>query len=308
MLYDTLPGSSPYPYRQLIADTPPLTQEQEHAIVDRLREDYNASGCQGYREELLLRSVPYLSYWTHKYLGVYDCFRLEYVDVLHQACLFFLEKLPAALEKREPLLWLRVMSKWSIQKDCFRHASCIDRPAENGHEPLPDVQSLDAPRSSENAATLADFLVAPSSQETSQPGRDYQPLYQAISSLSPRQQEVVTRYYGLENRSAERLRDILPHIHNPSESHVQALELLRTRVSLEQGALRSELVETYTWPQVCDVLGLSPKTAHSYLKERYGIQPLLRGKYSKPQIDQFAQQRAASKKERRQRENAYALV
>ena len=140
---------------------------------------------------------------------------------------------------------------------------------------------------------MRETLEAPGEAST-QDARSFAGLYQALTVLTPKQQEVMKRLYGLDGYPPAESRRALTRemgYGQDSSAIVQhregALTVLRRVLSSpDQGE------EVYTCEQACQVLGVKPGKLYYTLKKQ-GIASCSKNLYRKRDIDALAQQNVA---------------
>lgn len=185
-------------HQQAVASGRFLTTHEKDQLVARAR----AGDAQA-------RSDIILNFWRPCYLlalrysraYAWASPRLDGEELAQEGMLFVAKTVDMALTKYTPFSYLYKVVRWEMQEYCQVHCSLITTPLSHvPHIPQPsswDMLSLDTPVTGKDATlTLADVL-----PDTRPPYQDdeaqYQPLYEAIEQLSPRQREVLKRHYGL---------------------------------------------------------------------------------------------------------------
>ncbi len=187
-----------------------LSDEHEQALIERAR-----SGDQAARDELFLWLLsPVKRFAVRYYLAYYweASGSVSPDDLVSEATVRMLERLPAALATSNPFAYLLKVAYGTIRKAMWLERSPIRTPYTLGERPLP-VKSLDAPLDAESDETLLDVIQAfdaPSAAPSDEP--DATPIYQAAARLSERERAVIAEHYGLYETAPASMDAILTHI------------------------------------------------------------------------------------------------
>ncbi len=275
--------SSEQLYRAELASLPQLADEQIRDFASRAR-----AGDQQASAALIGDVQHYIELWARRYRNTFGWAspHIEYAELIGIGNLTLVEKLPQALTKRNPCAYLATWARYAMFHFCTCHAEAR-------------MVSLDRPLRQDLALTLADLLPAPASrlgggEASPSPAISSEELDQAISVLTPKQQEVIRRVYGLQEHAPERIVQIKQLCGTPlcegsvSGTRDQALATLRQLlVSPTQMVDRA----VYTLAQVCEVLGVTEWNAYLLLRT-HGIERRAFRRYPKAAIDALAAERA----------------
>ncbi len=279
--------SSEQLYRAELAPLPELTDEQIADLAGRAR-----AGDQQAREALIGDVQHSVDLWARRYHHVFGWASptLEYAELIGIGNLTQVEQLPQALAKRNPCAYLATWARYALLRCCTSHADArllsLDRPLGEGMElTLADLLPALALRLEGEDAASRSVAAALTSQE----------LEQAIGLLTPKQQEVIERLYGLHEHAPERIVQITELCGTKlcegsvSSTRDQALATLRQLlVSPTQAVDRA----VYTFAQVCEVLGVSESNAYLLLRQ-HGIARRAFRRYPQAAVDALAAQRAS---------------
>ena len=272
-------------YRAELTHLPELSDEQIAELASRAR-----AGDQQAGEALIGDVQHYVELWARRYRNAFGWAspHIDYAELIGIGNLVLVDKLPQALAKRNPCAFLATWARYGMFHFCTCHAEAR-------------LVSLDRPLGQDMALTLADLLAAPAlrldGEEASPspaPAITSEELDQAISMLTPKQQEVIRRVYGLHEHAPERIGQIKQLCGTPlcegsvSGTRDQALATLRQLlVSPTQMVDRA----VYTLAQVCEVLGVTQWNAYLLLRT-HGIERRAFRRYPKAAVDALAAQRA----------------
>ncbi|GCE06124.1 sigma-70 family RNA polymerase sigma factor [Dictyobacter aurantiacus] len=165
----------------------------------------------------------------------YNCYHVEYTDLVQEANVAILTSLQRALTKQDPCAYLmRTAKKAMVRYYVNGHADVI-KTYHAYQEPIA-VLSLDAPINKETGQTFADLRGAVPQERQRRDSDAYASLYRAIEALPEKQRMVVRRCYelGLGDTPAslnEISRHFSPHSPRPANAHYHhrcALAKLRT--------------------------------------------------------------------------------
>ena len=215
-------------YSAEIARLPRRSRVEEQALVARARQGNSEA-----RRALIESCLPYA-------LGVasffYETRQLPHddlLDLVQVASERMVKGLDRALAMNAPNTYLRGIARRAIWEYCIYDAGLIQRPHYSNAEldkldPKPAiVESLDAPLSRDGLPIKVKLVEAPAAQperdEQSQQER-HAKLYQAIGTLTKKQQEAIVRLYGLFGHSVETKGEVGPLY----ESRRGALKKLQT--------------------------------------------------------------------------------
>jgi DNA-directed RNA polymerase specialized sigma24 family protein len=277
--------SSEQLYRAELAHLSELTDEQIGELAGRAR-----AGDTQARDALIGDAQHYVELWARRYSSAFSWAspHIDYAELIGIGNLTLVEHLPQALAKRNPCAYLATWARYSMFRCCTCHAGAR-------------LLSLDRPLGEESTLTLADLLPAPAlrleGEETSPspaPALSSEELDQAISTLTPKQQEVLRRVYGLQEHAPERIGQITELCGTPlcegsvSGTRDQALATLRQLLLSPTEACDRAV---YTFAQVCQVLGVNEWNAYLLLRQ-HGITRRAFRRYPKAAIDALAAERA----------------
>jgi DNA-directed RNA polymerase sigma subunit (sigma70/sigma32) len=188
--------SSVEQYFSELAGLPVLSRDEEADVVRRARQ-----GDKQAREALLHSCLRYVACITSRY----SCYleHEEYLDLVSIGNLAIVERLDKALTVENPVAYLYGVAKLAIRSYCYTHSQLITQVR---GKPMVWTDSLDAPLSNGNGC-LADCLAAPE-QESEQEQPCYSQLYDVIKALTPKQQYVIVRFYGLDGEAPESIASI----------------------------------------------------------------------------------------------------
>ncbi len=264
-----------------------LSQEQEWALIDLAR-----CGDAEARTKLIVRvCLPYIQYWAMRYTYAYAwaSSRIEYLDLVQEASRCVVEVLDRALQKEEPIGYLKTCARMEMLEYCRRYASLIVTPC---RQEVQMVESYDVPVGYQDERTMRETLEAPGEAST-QDARSFEGLYRALAVLAPKQQEVVKRLYGLDGyppaESGQALTREMGYsgMSRVCEYKKDALTVLR-RVLSSPAAQE----DVYTLEDACQVLGVKKGKLYYTLK-KHGIASCSKNLYRKRDIDALAQQNVA---------------
>jgi RNA polymerase sigma factor (sigma-70 family) len=182
-------------YRRDVSHLQKRDPHHDQQLLERAR-----NGDEQAKEEILLACYSYSEAVARKYARVYSwaSARLEYVDLMQVGILRALECFDKALHHPHPFGYLWKAIHGTIVTHCLKWCSPIA--AVQNHEgrwlPALPVMSLDAPLQ-ENPDEIVANVIEDTTMQL-QAERDHTVLYEALETLVPRQQDAVTRYYGIE--------------------------------------------------------------------------------------------------------------
>jgi len=176
-------------YRSLLLTFPQLTEEQEHALIER------ALAGEPIRNELILslqRRVYNLAYrLASRYLRGKEQ-ATERMDFVQKANEVMLKRFSRALTKENPCSYLMKVARLTMI-DCIRE---IEASQEKGEEQSSllglDLSDYEGTSSLIDALSVEIHLEAPREADTA-----FTLLYQAIQTLPEKQRLVMLRHYGL---------------------------------------------------------------------------------------------------------------
>src|SRR5260370_41459343 len=196
-MLDPIPAITPDPF-DLVPIAPSdtnfaslrnLSEEREQALIACAR-----SGDQAARDELLLWVLsPVKRFAVRYYLAYYweASASVSPDDLVSEATLRMLERLPAALAASNPFAYLLSVAYATIRRTMVQERSPIRTPYTPGEWPIP-VKSLDAPLDAESEDTLLDVLPAVTdTPKASCDEQEYTLLYEAAARLSERERAVI---------------------------------------------------------------------------------------------------------------------
>ncbi len=215
-------------YRSDVSQFPRLTRSQEAALVCRARQ-----GDKQAKDELVHICLRYVSLVASRY----TCYvqHEEYLDLVSVGNLAIVECLEKALTAENPVAYLYGVAKLAIRSYCYKHSQLITQV--RGKQ-FVWVDSLEAPIGNSQQC-LADQLVAPAQEAQQQPA-DFTALYEAISTLTPKQREVVLRHFGLDGDAPE---SIVVLSRRLSTANANGM-LARNRYNLAIRSLRRKLLQS----------------------------------------------------------------
>jgi DNA-directed RNA polymerase sigma subunit (sigma70/sigma32) len=214
-------------YLSEIARLPVLSRAEEAELVHRAR-----LGERQAKEALLHSCLRYVAYVTSRY----SCYlqHEEYLDLVSVGNLAIVECLEKALTVDNPVAYLYGVAKLAIRSYCYTHSQLITQVR---GKPYVWVDSLDAPLCNRQGC-LTDLLVAPG-QAPQQEQSDFTRLYAAINALTPKQQYVIVRYYGLDGDAPESIASISRRL-SPSNPKVT---IARNRYNMAIRSLLRKLLQ-----------------------------------------------------------------
>ena len=219
-------------YAAEVARLPRLSFAQEQDLLLRARA--------GEREACQALIVSCLRYSLGKARGVYNLKQLlhdDLLDLVQVASLAMLDDLDQALERENPVSYLRGIARRAIALYCSYRSSLVSKPTcftQKMFEKFGEVtvESLDAPLSSKGTVTRLEFVQAPAAdpaallEEEARPEERrvrYAVLYDALETLSPRQRQVITLRFGLDGEAGMR-RDTISELIGGTYAGINAAE------------------------------------------------------------------------------------
>jgi DNA-directed RNA polymerase sigma subunit (sigma70/sigma32) len=183
-------------YLSELAGLPVLSRDEEAELVCRAR-----LGDGQAKEALLQSCLRFVAYITSRY----SCYleHEEYLDLVSVGNLAIVERLEKALTVENPVAYLYGVAKLAIRSYCYTHSQLITQVR---GRPMVWTDSLDAPLC-DHKGCLADLLVAPE-QAPKKEQSEFARLYAAINALTPKQQYVILRFYGLDGDAPESMASI----------------------------------------------------------------------------------------------------
>ena len=235
---DTLDFVAEPPYDTNFDSLRNLSQEQEQALIERAR-----SGDQAARDELFLWLLsPVKRFASRSYLA--HCWEvsggISPDDLVSEACLRMLERLPAALSSSNPFAYLLKAAYGTIRRIMWQERSSIRTPYTPGERPIP-VRSLHAPLDADCEDTLLDVI--PANDDTASAYHDeldFTLLYQAAACLSDTERAVIAEWYGLYETAPVSMETILTQLGRTGMGSYKASALARLYRMLSP-----------TYPQYC---------------------------------------------------------
>jgi len=219
--------SSVEQYCSEVSRLPILTRSEERELVHRAR-----SGDRQAKEALLQGCLRYVAFVASRYACYME--HDAYLDLVSVCNLAIVECLEKALTVDNPVAYLYGVAKLAIRSYCYTHSQLMTQVR---GKPMVWVDSLDAPLGNRQGC-LADCLVAPV-QEVQKEQSDFSGLYAAINALTPKQQYVILRYYGLDGDAPESIASISRRLEpcNPKPM------LARNRYNIAIRSLRRKLLQ-----------------------------------------------------------------
>lgn len=183
-------------YLSELASLPVLSRDDEAELVRRAR-----LGDEQAKEALLHNCLRYIASVTSRY----SCYleHEEYLDLVSIGNLAIVERLEKALTVENPVAYLYGVAKLAIRSYCYTHSQLITQVR---GRPMVWTDSLDAPLCN-GKGCLADTLVAPK-QAPKREQSEFAKLYAVIDTLTPKQQYVILRFYGLDGDAPESMASI----------------------------------------------------------------------------------------------------
>ncbi len=214
-------------YLSEIASLPVLSRGEEAELVRRAR-----LGERQAKEELLQGCLRYVAAVTSRY----SCYlqHEEYLDLVSVGNLAIVECLEKALTVDNPVAYLYGVAKLAIRSYCYTHSQLMTQAR---GKPFVWVDSLDAPFC-DHQGCLADCLVAPEPVPMKEPS-DFARLYAAINALTPKQQYVILRVFGLDGDAPESIASISRRL-SPTNPKVT---IARNRYNIAIRSLRRKLLQ-----------------------------------------------------------------
>ncbi len=202
-----------------------LSPEREQALIERAR-----SGEQAAREELLLWVLSPVKRYAARYYLAFSWEAPGSVspdDLVSEATVRMLERLPAALSASNPFAYLMSVAYGTIRRTMSLARSPIRTPYTPGERPI-RVKSLDAPLDAESDDTLLDVIQAFDTSSAAQASeQDATPLYEAAARLSERERAVIAEWYGLYETAPASMEAILTQIGRTGMGQYKASALLK---------------------------------------------------------------------------------
>jgi hypothetical protein len=182
---------------------------------------------------LLQGFLRYVAYMTSRY----SCYlqHEEYFDLVSVGNLAIVERLEKTLTVDNPVAYLYGVAKLAIRSYCYTHSQLISQVR---GRPMVWTDSLDAPLC-DRKGCLADLLVAPC-HESEKEQSDFTRLYEAINALTPKQQYVILRFYGLDGDAPESIASISRRLLSPTNLKVT---IARNRYNIAIRSLRRKLLQ-----------------------------------------------------------------
>jgi len=237
-------------YTAEVARLPKLTILEEQNLVAHAH-----MGDAEARQQII---VSCLHYALGKARVIYNLRQLTHDDLLDLAQvgnLAMLEDFERALQRNNPLSYLRGIARRAITLYCAYRSSLISKPASLTQEQrekrgLVTVESLDTPLSIDGTLIRLDFVEAPVSDPATLLEQEEHPeerrernmvLYQALEMLSPRERQVLTLRFGLDGQPGMR-RDLIGELIGGTYSGIKsteskALERLRSALGAREASL-----------------------------------------------------------------------
>jgi len=214
-------------YLSELASLPVLSLDEEAELVRRAR-----LGDEQAKEALLHSCLRYVAYVTSRYTCYLE--HEEYLDLVSIGNLAIVECLEKALNVDNPVAYLYGVAKLAIRSYCYTHSQLITQVR---GRPMVWTDSLDAPMCN-GKGCLADLLVAPvHTPRKSQ--SEFARLYAAIDTLTPKQQYVILRFYGLDGDAPESMASISRRL-SPTNPKVT---IARNRYNIAIRSLRRKLLK-----------------------------------------------------------------
>ena len=184
------------------------------------------------REALLQGCLRYVAYVTSRY----SCYlqHEEYLDLVSVGNLALVERLDKALTVDNPVAYLYGVAKLAIRSYCYTHSQLMTQAKGKSYV---WVDSLDAPLCN-GKSCLADSLVAQEHAPKKEQS-EFVRLYEAINALTPKQQYVILRYYGLDGDAPESIASISRRL-SPTNPKVT---IARNRYNIAIRSLRRKLLQ-----------------------------------------------------------------
>lgn len=227
-------------FRAALAAIPPRNEAYEQSLLARLR-----AGDRAARADLVTYLLPPLVLFTRRYLATHyrDVTpRFEVLDLVHEGVIAMLEAMDRA-DRANPCAYLLTIAQGAIRTLCRTRQSAITLPNTDGAAPWP-LLSLERPLRGNNDSepcTLLDLLAAAPTQTSSSPAESKPMLLrEAIQSLTPLQQAVLTRRYGLFDVAPHTVAEVAQALYGEASMrhrkrcialHAYALDTLRARLA-----------------------------------------------------------------------------
>lgn len=199
-------------YEAEVAHVPPLSAEEETALIEQARLGEKAS-----RETLLVSCLSYAlgvaRFLYYERRPQHD----ELLDLAQVASERMVERLDRALATSNPAGYLRGIARRVMMDYCTYHAGLIQKPEYSlanlqKFDPHPvKVVSLDEPLHADEKRIRLDQIPAqetPTEPDEAQAQTRYQTLYQALDALPASQREALVRLHGLYGQPRETPADI----------------------------------------------------------------------------------------------------
>jgi len=237
-------------YAAEVARLPRLSLADEHELVIRARRGWPKA-----RQTLV---VSCLRYSLGKARAIYNLKQLAHddlLDLVQVASLAMLEDLDRALERENPVSYLRGIARRAIALYCSYRSSLVSRPTcftQKMFEKFGEVrvESLDAPLSTTGTLLRLDFVQAPEAdpatlleerERLQERHARYAALYEALETLSPRQRQVITLRFGLDGEAGMH-RDTIGELIGGTYAGINAaegaaLKVLRRALETQSAAL-----------------------------------------------------------------------
>jgi len=188
-------------YRAEIARLPRWTERQRQELVEGARK-----GDTQARDSLILSCVGYVVGVARKYAVICAAAAspIEFLDLVQIGNVTIVERMDKALAHPNPIGYLYKAASGAIIQYCQTRSSLIVTPKDNKGKPLApmEMQRLDVPTSRNDEEQRLGHEVLSTETRFPKPESeiegDYRMLYTTVASLPARQQETITRHYGLE--------------------------------------------------------------------------------------------------------------
>lgn len=219
--------SSVEQYHSDVSRLPRLTRSEEVALVCRARQ-----GDQQAKDELIKSCLRYVSLIASRYVCYVQ--HEEYLDLVSIGNLAVVECLEKALTVANPVAYLYGVARLAIRSYCYKHSQLI---TQQRGKPFVWVDSLEAPIGN-GKECLADRLCA-QIPEPQQQSAGFATLYEAISSLTPKQRYVILRHFGLDGDAPESIVALSQRLSTTNPK----LMLARNRYNMAIRSLRRKLLQ-----------------------------------------------------------------
>lgn len=184
-----------------------LSQQDKETLVQLAR-----AGDQQAKEriiEALLHSIRSFAKKLYAQYG-WEAPRLEYLDIIAAGNLAVVETFERGLQKYEPFGYLFAVACGEMYSYCFQYRSLLSVPHGSRIDEAFEIVSGDAPYYKNSERTLFEVvdIASPQEERENHQGKEHPKLYEALETLSARQQTVIIRHFGLYDHPCEDFQDL----------------------------------------------------------------------------------------------------